>query len=290
MENLSSTSSQPRIGFYPCCAGDIEEPRRFLAPYVDEILFCDLKQSRAWNAVCNEPGLPVATFLQGDARELIPTLPPICVLFYRNDSSGEGGSRLKIVGRVLLHKILTRFDRDGGWIFTDGANSDGGKHFEKLLGVDGYGKPSWGFHLRKVNGFDLRNRLGAPVHAIKVSPLPPSVPWKAMRAGWVPPRDYTFDSLDALWEFCTANNRLVPKPPQWTQLYGILKNTHQNLSGGWEPPLPLVLAAWHHSKPLEKQLRFKEQLRWAVAQNQLPEMNAFLRSLPETHWCHFGEV
>lgn len=290
MENPSDQSSPRRIAFYPCCFGDIEEPRRFLAPYVDEILFCDLKKAKAWSNVRDEPGLPVATFLQGDVRKLIADLPHICVLFYRNDSDGPGGSSQHIVGKVLLPKILFRFDRAGGWIFTDGSNSNGGKTLEKLLSTEGYGKPSWGFHLRRVHGCNLRNRLGAPVHAIEVSPLSPYKPQMGMRAGWVPPRDYTFNSLDALWEFCTNNNRLVPMPPQWSQLYGMLKNTCQKPSGEWEPPLPLVLAAWHHYKPIDKQLRFKEHLRWVDAQNQLPEITAFLRSLPETKWCHFGEI
>jgi hypothetical protein len=176
MENPSDQSSPRRIGFYPCCAEDIEEPRRFLAPYVDEILFCDLRKPKAWNKVRDEPGLPVARFLQGDVRELIADLPPIRVLFYRNDSNAEGGSGLHIVGKVLLPKILARFDRAGGWIFTDGSNSNGGKTLEKLLSAEGHGKPSWGFHLRRVDGCNLRNRLGAPVYAIEVSPLPPVKP------------------------------------------------------------------------------------------------------------------
>jgi hypothetical protein len=200
MENPSGQSSPHRIAFYPCCAEDIEEPRHFLAPYVDEILFCDLKKPKAWNNFRDEPDLPVATFLQGDVRELIATLPLLFVLFYRNDSSGEGGSSQHIVGKELLPKILSRFDRCGGWIFTDGANSNGGKTLKKLLGADGYGKPSWGFHMRRVDGCNLRNRLDAPVHAIEVSPLPPVKPQVHMRPGWVPPRDYTFDSLDEYME------------------------------------------------------------------------------------------
>jgi hypothetical protein len=100
----------------------------------------------------------------------------------------------------------------------------------------------------------------------------------------------TAESLDSLWTYCTADNRLVPLPTQWNQLYGMLKNTHQMPSGGWEPPLPLILAAWHHSMPIQKQLRFKEHLQWAMAQEQLPEIAAFLRSLQEDQWCHFGEA
>ncbi len=89
--------------------------------------------------------------------------------------------------------------------------------------------------------------------------------------------DETFDSL---WTHCIANKRLVPMPPQWSDLYGMLKNARQKPSGGWEPPLPLILAAWHHSMPIEKKLRFKEHLQWAKAQNQLPDIAAFLLSLP----------
>lgn len=100
----------------------------------------------------------------------------------------------------------------------------------------------------------------------------------------------TAAAFDALWVDCTANNRLVPMPPQWNQLYGLLKNTRQKPSGGWEPPLPLILAAWHHTMPIEKQLRFKEHLEWAQKNDQLAQIGAFLRAMPEDQWCHFGEV
>ena len=95
--------------------------------------------------------------------------------------------------------------------------------------------------------------------------------------------------LDALWAECTASDRLVPMPPQLNQLFGFLKNTRQNPSGAWEPPLPLILAAWEHSTPIEKQLRFKEHLAWAQQNDQLATIRAFLRSLPEAQWCHFRE-
>lgn len=97
------------------------------------------------------------------------------------------------------------------------------------------------------------------------------------------------ETFNDLWDYCTDNNRLVPMPPQWSELYGLLKNTRQKPSGGWEPPLPLILAAWDHSMPIEKQLRFKDHLRWAQAQEQLDEVSSFLHSLAEAQWCHFGE-
>lgn len=97
------------------------------------------------------------------------------------------------------------------------------------------------------------------------------------------------ESLDSLRAFCTAEDRLVPKPSEWSRLYGLLKNTRRNGTGGWDPPLPLILGAWHDSSPEEKQRRFEEHLRWAQEQDQPPEVGTFLRALPEEDWCHTGE-
>ena len=98
------------------------------------------------------------------------------------------------------------------------------------------------------------------------------------------------ESLQTLWEYCTSNNRLVPMPPEWSQLHGMLKDQRRNPEGGWIPPAPLILAAWWDSSPFEKQSRFKEHLEWSSEQGQLEEVGAFLRSLSETQWCHLGEV
>ena len=286
MEKQSPTSSPRRIAFYPCCAGDIEEPRRFLAPYVDEIIFCDLRRAKLWNNIQDEPGLPKATFLQGNVLEMISTLPTLTVLFYRNDSNGEGGSGLRILGKILLPLILARFDPAGGWIFSDGSN--GGKTFRLLCSTDWHSKPSWGFRFRRKNGSILLQSRRGTVHTIELSPVP--VKPQVMRLGWVPPVAHFVETLDSLQAYCTTNNRLVPMPVQWNKLYGMLKNARQKASGGWEPPLPLILAAWHHSMPIEKLLRFKEHLAWAQGQNQLEEIGSYLRSLPEDQWCHFGEI
>ncbi len=100
----------------------------------------------------------------------------------------------------------------------------------------------------------------------------------------------TDETFDSLWNYCTDNNRLVPMPPQWNQVFDMLKNRQRKPTGGWEPSAPLILAAWHCSMPIEKQLRFKEHLEWAQRHGQLEEIGTFLRSIPEAQWCHFGEV
>ena len=98
------------------------------------------------------------------------------------------------------------------------------------------------------------------------------------------------ETFDALWGYCIANNRLCPMPQKWNELYGMLKNKKQKPSGGWEPSLPLILAAWHDTMPIEKQLRFQEHIQWAVDNGQAGEIGRYLHSLSEDEWCHFGEI
>ena len=98
------------------------------------------------------------------------------------------------------------------------------------------------------------------------------------------------ETFDTLWAYCISNNRLCPSPPKWNDLYQMLINTKQNLNGGWTPSLPLILAAWHDTLPVEKQLRFKEHIRWASDNEQLAEVGKYLRSLSEKEWTHFGEI
>lgn len=96
------------------------------------------------------------------------------------------------------------------------------------------------------------------------------------------------ETFETLWQFCTDSNRVIPK--DWNKLYGMLKNKKQKPSGGWEPSLPLKLAAWDVTMPLEKQLRFKEHIQWATNNGQIEEIASYLKSLPETEWYHFGEL
>ena len=70
----------------------------------------------------------------------------------------------------------------------------------------------------------------------------------------------------------------------------MLKDTRQKATGGWEPSLPLILAAWDFTMPIEKHLRFKEHVQWATDHGQTQEIGNYLRSLPEGDWYHFGEL
>jgi hypothetical protein len=100
----------------------------------------------------------------------------------------------------------------------------------------------------------------------------------------------TEDSLESLWAYCGSLNRVCPMPQRWNALFAKLANTSQNPSGGWAPPLPLILAAWYDTSAAQKQLRFMEHLDWASEQGRLEEIGSFLRALPEGDWLHFEEM
>jgi len=96
------------------------------------------------------------------------------------------------------------------------------------------------------------------------------------------------ETFETLWQYCTSNNRVFPR--EWNKLYNLLNNKKQKQAGGWEPPLPIILAAWDITMPIEKQLRFKEHIQWAIDNNQSEEVGNYLRSLQEDDWYHFGEL
>jgi hypothetical protein len=96
------------------------------------------------------------------------------------------------------------------------------------------------------------------------------------------------DDFASLWAYCTEHGRAVPR--DWHRLYQMLADKRQLPSGGWEPPLPLILAAWHHAMPIEKQLRFREHIQWAADRGQVDQIAAYLRGLREDEWWHFGEL
>lgn len=95
-------------------------------------------------------------------------------------------------------------------------------------------------------------------------------------------------TLEAVLAEAQKNDRICPLPRRWQQLYEMLPDKRR-LDGGWEPALPLILAAWHTTPTLLKMLRVREHLEWAAEHNCLGQVYEFLRSLPEKEWLHKGE-
>ncbi len=81
------------------------------------------------------------------------------------------------------------------------------------------------------------------------------------------------------------NKRVCPQPMKWNELYEMLPNKKRNGSG-WEPSLPLILAAWWDTPIFAKKLRLREHIEWASEHGCLDTVYAFLTNLEEDEWYH----
>jgi hypothetical protein len=95
-------------------------------------------------------------------------------------------------------------------------------------------------------------------------------------------------TVDQVLAVATESNRICPQPKKWQQLYELLPDKKRK-GAGWEPSLPLVLAAWWDTPAISKILRLREHIEWAATHGSLEQVHEFLRSLPEEEWHHFGE-
>ena len=81
------------------------------------------------------------------------------------------------------------------------------------------------------------------------------------------------------------SNRVCPMPKPWNEMYEMLKGKRR-VGFGWEPSLPLILAAWYDTPLISKHLRFREHLEWAEKQVQLEDIIEYLDTLKEEDWLH----
>lgn len=96
------------------------------------------------------------------------------------------------------------------------------------------------------------------------------------------------DTAKSLIAYCLENSRVCPKPFLWHNLWELLPERRQ-IDAGWQPALPLILAAWAHTSNIEKMLRLAKHIEWAELHGSLPEVAAFLRNLAENEWHHLGD-
>ena len=90
----------------------------------------------------------------------------------------------------------------------------------------------------------------------------------------------------ALLEYAGLNGRFCPQPQAWDRLWKLLPERRQKPSGGWSPPLPLILAAWWDATGLDKMLRLQEHIEWADAHGAIDAVDSYLRGLSEEEWFH----
>lgn len=86
----------------------------------------------------------------------------------------------------------------------------------------------------------------------------------------------------------SQNNRVCPLPQHWNRLYDLLPERRRS-GKGWEPALPLILAAWHNTPAMMKKLRLREHIEWAASHGALAQVHALLAALPENEWHHVGD-
>lgn len=96
------------------------------------------------------------------------------------------------------------------------------------------------------------------------------------------------ETASNLIAYCKEEGRICPIPQKWSQLYELLPNRRRSGSG-WEPPLPLILMAWHDTPAFAKTMRLTEHIEWAETQGALDLVGAFIRELPEDEWFHLGD-
>lgn len=95
-------------------------------------------------------------------------------------------------------------------------------------------------------------------------------------------------TLNELIAYGSRDGRVCPKPSAWSAVYNKLPGTRR-LGNGWEPPLPLILGAWHVSSNDDKVARFHLHLQHAEAHGALGAIAAYLLKLQESDWHHRGE-
>lgn len=95
-------------------------------------------------------------------------------------------------------------------------------------------------------------------------------------------------NLDEVLAEVQKNQRVCPQPRKWQQLFDMLPDK-QRKGAGWEPALPLILAALWDTPDMSKMVRLREHIEWAASHGYLEEVSLFLRELPEDQWHHLGE-
>ncbi len=140
-----------KTAFYPCSNSDFLRPSEILSKYVDEVVFCDpdLSLKTEFMSSMSSWGkrLPAARLISDDARRGIQTLERIDVLFYRRDSTGEGGSNVLVLAKPFLPTVLEKMPSKGGLIITDGSNR-GNHYYRKTFRIQGVKK--FGYHLQAL--------------------------------------------------------------------------------------------------------------------------------------------
>lgn len=90
-------------------------------------------------------------------------------------------------------------------------------------------------------------------------------------------------SVDEVLAIATQQGRVCPQPPQWSALWEMLPGRKRSGSG-WQPPAPLILAAWWEASDQEKRERLASHIRYAAENGALDAVAKYLSSLTDEQW------
>ncbi len=93
--------------------------------------------------------------------------------------------------------------------------------------------------------------------------------------------------MDDILQFAQANGKVCPLPKRWKELWEMLPD-RKRVGIGWEPPLPLILAAWNETSDSEKRERLFHHIKYAGQHGALLRIADFLRSLQAHEW-HYSQ-
>ena len=82
-----------------------------------------------------------------------------------------------------------------------------------------------------------------------------------------------------IYEALIEYSRVCPQPEPWCKLFEMLEDNQNK-----ELKIPLILNGWIISNVFQKNVRFKQHLKWAYDHGQIKEIDKYLRSLPKEDW------
>lgn len=94
------------------------------------------------------------------------------------------------------------------------------------------------------------------------------------------------NKIKSLLKYAQSEGRVCPMPTFWNDMWNMLPDRRQKTNGGWDPSLPLILAAWHDTTAEEKRNRLKLHIEYAASKGVLDKIDAFLRELKQDQWAY----
>jgi hypothetical protein len=90
-------------------------------------------------------------------------------------------------------------------------------------------------------------------------------------------------ALQELMIQASKDGRVCPQPMVWNRLWELLPDRKRQ-DAGWEPPLPLILAAWWATSDSDKRERFHLHLRWACERGAAEAVAILLSNMKPEDW------